>query len=716
MQMLIESTGSLSHVFKDTGKLAVVIQSTLTSSGHSCCSNELLNWLKVPDLNGVYVVGGKGLREQRKEWVRVKNELKIFGPAVNRVLLMADTALLRVAVPALGKHGDMQSCHGTIFTLADYELVPTWTFLDYKLTHVQPWMDRDLARFNKLTKPAQPLPWTKAFNVKDIESLVIDIETTGLSKENDTITTLGLQWSDNDRCLVTDTAQIDKCLSIIAASPIPNIVLHNAQFDLGFFPESFCDAVYGRVRDTMLLAKARGELVAGLKHLGNYYTARPGNYSWLSDASHNFDDPEYVCEDIDVTWRLWQLWRKEQARPVNELMARAAVMCVAQSRHGTAVDEEALSTLAIENGLHVVRLREELIAEYGVDPGHQAELCEVLAQRGHILSRKTASGESALTAEVLQELGLLDILEFRRAQKLDTAFVSKMQNLLRTNNTVTHHQTLLAARTGRTSMKEFNWQQLPKKGPGKKLVHSRFKNGVILNCDLKQAEVRVGAWLSEDHVLAVACQSGDMHKQNAARGFNIIEEEVTDDQRFQAKSLIFRSIFGGSAQNATQERVLVYMKKEFVQLFTWVERQKKLGQNNWSVTDAFGKVINLLDIKDYKSKWAAGRVGINGPIQGTSSHVAIAITVCLWELFRSAGLRSLVLFGVHDSFVCDVHPDELDVVIALIRQAFKMLHTLLPVQLRAMLVELPMDGEIQWGSSWANVKDCTPLVVSSGAI
>lgn len=707
--MLIDNrTCPMSEVFNDTGDITIVVQEATAG---------LVEWAKVSGfgdrLAGILVIANEEakLKEIRDGWARVNRELEAFAPQTKRILLMGDTKILHVALPALKKgdgHADMDSCHGSLFPYGDRVLVPTWE--RSRLHHQMPWQNRDVQRLMKLSRPTEPLPYMTSLPKYLKGPVVIDLETTGLYNWIDKITTIGFQWSDTSRVLITEG--IDEVLRWVLDQDIEPI-FHNAQFDLGFMGEAFRRKFYGRIKDTMILAKARGELMVGLKHLGNAYTARPGNYAWLEHGEGNFNDPAYVCEDLDVTWRLYKLWVDECDKPVCELMFRAVTMAAEQTIKGSNLDSAALATLAVDGAAHVERLRIELTTEYGCDPGQTDLLTARLRELGYPLTKQTKTGKDSLTAEVLEENGLDKILEFRKAMKLDSAFVGKLAALQRVDGTLPHRQTMLGAKTGRTTMTEYNWQQMPKKGPGKALLVSRYKGGKIGNIDLKQAEVRVACWYSRDEVLALALQTGDMHRDNAARGFHKMAQDVTDDERFQAKSLIFRSIFGGGPINDAQKRVHSYMTKEFNKLFAWIDKQKKSGQTTYSVTDLLGKVTNMLDKLDYVGKWGCGRLGINAPVQGTSSHLAIWLTVRCWELFREMSLKSLVLFGVHDSIVYDIHPDEELSVIAAIQQAFRDLNYSIFAQLFPMMALLPMDGELQIGKNWMDVKNGQVHLASS---
>jgi len=724
--MFVETGGTFCDVVRGKGDVAVVLATPSGGNGPSPLSDELVAWMKRVGLDrrwsGVFTVYPRHLppdkraaplKELRAGWQRVLRTINTFARTTRRILLLGDTAMMRVAVPAINGHADIGAVHGTIFTLADgKELVPTFPFERSKLVSVKPWMERDVARCLKLTKPKAPLPYVTQVPVGlKPQRMVIDIETTGLDPLSDRITVLGLQWSDTDRAVITEG--IDEAIAWLVENMPEEVIFHNAQFDLAFMGKAFRDAAYGRIRDTLVLARARGELVANLKHLGNYYTARPGNYAWVTDdAHHDFSDPAYVCEDLEVTWRLYRLWEQETEKPVVQLFNKAVVMACEQTLAGSMLDGAALDRLAEDGARLAAELRAQLTEKYGVDPGQQEQLCAVLREAGYPLSKKTESGKDALTAEVLEELGLYDILEWRKAMKLDSAFVGKMRKLVRPDGTLPHHQVMLGADTGRSTMHDFNWQQAGRKGPVKGLLVSRFPGGKIGAVDLAQAELRVGCIVSGDEVMAEWLRQKDAHRVNAANAFGVAFEDVTEDQRNAAKTIVFRLMYGGSSVTDAQKRVEKYLRATFKKLFAKLERDGRKAMEEKRIVDYYGKVRNLAAVWDNRGKWGCRRAGINSPIQGLASHIALTITLRVWELFRELRLQSLVLFGVHDSIVMDLHPDEIEKATWCVQQAFRdLLKT--PLARLPLVHSLPIEGDLQIAESWAATKDAPKIPCSS---
>ena len=715
--------------FKNQGDLAIVFEGPYAKAQaphplHAQTFERILGWNLSNRLASIHFVcayhkeEGKErypLRELRRGWARVATEIACI-TSVKRILLISQSALLtQVVMPGVAGLADT---HGTIFTLeSGLEVVPTW-FKAYE--HMSDWKESDIKRWKLLVKDS-PLPFQHSLKRLTGNRIIVDLETTGLDSSTDQITVLGVQWSDTERALIMG-GNIHFCITQLTEriKQGAHIYFHNAQFDLGFMGQEFRDACtdFNAVHCTMIRARARGELVNTLKHLGNIYTDRPGNYAYATpNEKHDFTDVRYVCEDLQTTWELAKRFDIDDAKPVVKQFEPAIVMCAEQTREGTCIDVTQLHDLHTKGLADIIRLEAECLAEYGIHPGKTKEMVQVVLSRGHELTKKTPAGAFTLDEEVCEEHGLILLLQYRRAVKLDSSFIGKLVKLIREDNTVPHYQSMLGAETGRTTMKNFNWQQASKKGALRSLVISRYKNGKILIVDLAQAELRVLAYISNDEVFAELFSKEDPHRSNASRAFEIPESEVTEDQRFDAKAVVFRTVYGGSSQNAGQRRVEVFFKSSFRKAFLWIEAIKMFSKQKLEVTDAYGKTRNLREVKTWRGLGGVGRAGINSPIQGIASHIAMQVTYNAWWLFRKYKLRSKVIFGVHDSLMADIHPDELGIATQLVRLAFAMLRDSHMYKAFPLAKSLAMQGELMIGDSWGSVdagkKTLTKVVCSS---
>lgn len=704
---------------------------------HGACLNEKkLTWLKssgildrLASLHVVYPydkVKEKKvpLKALRNGWKRVCYEIEALSPSVKRILVLCSSDLLnKCIVPELDAAVD--TAHGTIFNIKlitnTIECVPTFYSSEIKLKalygnpmeikevipeHQRQWFNRDVKRFLNLKKPISPLSYiTSLPDLSDYQDIVIDLETEGLDAFYDKITTIGIQWSDSDRALITNdfTGHIETIKQLLRNGS--HITYHNGQFDLSFFDDEYRKLSLGKTHCTLSRARATGELNASLKHLVTLYTSSPGNYAWIvPGVPFNFTDPQYVCEDIDGTWQLMRKFKQYDTLPVVKLFEECIVMAADQTINGSYIDIDALNTIETDSKSTVARLESELTLKYGVHPNKNDELIPSLQAKGYKFTKRTKGGDKyALDEEVLEEFQLLDILEYRKAAKLDSAFVGKLKALIRPNNTMPHIQSLLAATTGRSTMSRFNWQQAGKKGPVKGLLISRHKDGFIFNVDLQGAELNVAAYISNDRKFAKALLLNDMHSVNASKAFEIPLEMVRKPyERHETKTFTFRAIYLGRPQNDMQQRVYDFLKTEYKVLFDCLEDMRQQSMRDNKITDYYGKTNNLLDILDYRNKWAVGRSGANSPIQGLSSHIAFEITLYIWK--RLINMRSLCLFGVHDSVVLDVHPDEFDEVIQIVKDAFTNLWNTIIKDL-PLFKHLPMKGDLVIARSWGQSEE-----------
>lgn len=649
------------------------------------------------------------VRDLRKRWERVLLELPettkriiLFAPDAN--ILKSVIARPLSSIPGFG----FDTAHGTIFTLPNgVELVPTW---DKVSPYQKKFRDRDIDRAKNLVKPKEPLPYQNYLPAPQhilTKDIVIDVETTGGNIHTDTLTSIGIQWGPNSRAiLVGDEGRfIDIGLWLLErASEGCQFWFHNAAFDLAFLPSQLRTDFYSSIHDTLMRSRAGGCLDNSLKHLGNYYTDRPGNYAWL-EGHHNFSDPAYQCEDLEVTWQLKEKWKKFQP-PIVILAEYCQSMLVDQSLTGSKIDRPKLAKVDEELPAHIAELREEITKQFA-DPEDKEAFGKALRKAGYAVG-KTATGQYSIKKQDLRDWGLEDCAQYIEAKKLLSSFVNTINGLILDNDILPHTQSMLICRSGRTSMKDYNWQQTGRKGPIRQLLISRFENGYIGSVDLSQAELRVAALISNDEPFAKVLMSRDAHQYNASMAFNVPIDQVTDEQRTDAKTVVFRALYGGQPQNEGQQQVKNYLDREFEDLAEWSHNIKKEAASKLKIVDIWGKVTNLEDLYNpeyrYNGIGRVKRTGLNGPIQGIASHTSMYIQFYCWKYFKKRKLQSLVLFGNHDATLMDIHPYEVGAVCEIVQESFWSLEKTPIAKFPLFNNPLPITGELLIGKNWSLLK------------
>jgi uracil-DNA glycosylase family 4 len=313
---------------------------------------------------------------------------------------------------------------------------------------------------------------------------------------------------------------------------------------------------------------------------------------------------------------------------------------------------------------------------------------------GEPVKKKTESGAPATDEEVINSLVtkydfFKEIATYKKMEKFyNTYLAPSVPEWLCEDGMIHSNYLVHGTETGRLSSKAPNMQNLPRDDKViKKMIVSRFKNGVIMNADYSQIELRVLAIYSKDEKLIAFYLSGkDLHTQTAR---TIIGPEIFDaldkaeKKRYRQifKSINFLIVYGGSAKalaaqvGITKEKAQEYMTmyfEKFPGVINYIEEYKNFATNNkfvWTLTKRKRRLPNVDSDKD-GIREAALRMAINTPIQSTASDITQVSISRVQQIFKQLSLQSLVIGTVHDSMIVDVHPDEIQTVATIINTVF----------------------------------------------
>jgi DNA polymerase-1 len=339
-----------------------------------------------------------------------------------------------------------------------------------------------------------------------------------------------------------------------------------------------------------------------------------------------------------------------------------------------------------------------------------SELADYFIKNDVPLKSKTVSGSYSVSQIELKKIDhpLVDkYLEYKAGLSIYQKYVRPYTEM--GLDTIRPDVLLWGTDTGRLSCRNPNVQQIPGRSNFKDIFRSRFKNGYIANIDLDRAELGIAALLSGDETYVEALTSQDFHKLVAAKTFEKDEKDVTYKERFIAKAVNFGGVLYGGSAKGIAARINVepdvvasvqnWYKKEFPVLTKWIEEQKQIAVYTNAVTTFFGRK-RLLDSyrRDQKE-----RIGVNTSVQSVASDVMTFIVVQLSVLLRKHKAQSKIMFPVHDELLLDVHPDELELVVDLLRQSFKAVKKT-PLGKLPLIDVLPISGELEYGDSWLYLK------------
>ena len=343
------------------------------------------------------------------------------------------------------------------------------------------------------------------------------------------------------------------------------------------------------------------------------------------------------------------------------------------------------------------------------------QLGEILFEKMKLpVIKKTKSGYST-DVDVLEKLKKEDpiieqILEYRQLMKLNSTYVEGLKPYINIKTNRIHsffHQTITA--TGRISSTEPNLQNIPTRFELGKRVRKVFKpekGKIYLDADYSQIELRVLASISGDEHMIEAFKEGkDIHKQAASKVFKTPIEEVTKEQRSNAKAVNFGIVYGisdfglanqlGVSNKQAKEYISQYLEKyQGIKHFMddIVESAKAKGY----VETLFGRRRYIPEIKssNYMVRQFGSRVAMNTPIQGTAADIMKIAMINVNKALKENHINGKIVLQIHDELLLEVSQEDKEQAKEILKQCME----------NAMKLSVPLEVEISEGEDWYEVK------------
>ena len=378
-----------------------------------------------------------------------------------------------------------------------------------------------------------------------------------------------------------------------------------------------------------------------------------------------------------------------------------------------------------------VRVDREAIKEYGkaLEKGigdTQAAIYEEAGEEFNILSpkvlggilfdklglpsgKKTKTGYST-AADVLEKLAPMydiaaNVLEYRTLTKLKSTYADGLAAFIEDDGRIHGNFNQTVTATGRLSSNDPNLQNIPIRmelGREIRKVFIPAEGFIFLDADYSQIELRVLAHMSGDEKLIEAYnQAKDIHTMTASQVFHVPFDEVTQEQRRNAKAVNFGIIYGISSFGLGKDLSISNAEaKEYIENYFYtypgikkflddlVENAKKKGYSE----TLFGRRRPIPEIKakNYMTRQFGERVAMNAPIQGTAADIMKLAMIKVYNTLKSEGLRSKLLLQVHDEILVETFSQEKERVKEIITDSM----------MNAVAFKVPLEIEINEGESW----------------
>ena len=291
--------------------------------------------------------------------------------------------------------------------------------------------------------------------------------------------------------------------------------------------------------------------------------------------------------------------------------------------------------------------------------------------------RKTKGGQASTSQQTLEKLAgqhpVVDsILQYRKLEKMRSTYLDPLPRLVDPQGRIHTTFNQKATATGRLSSSNPNLQNIPVRGLLGKRMRSCFIAGpgrLLVSADYSQVELRVLAHVSQDPALLEAFRNGeDIHARTAALVYDLPPDQVSPDQRRNAKTINFGLIYGMGAQKLAQElKISTAQAKDFIARYferlqglkEFYEGVEASARKHGFVTTLGGRRRLLPDINSASGQAAAlaRRQAINTVIQGSAADI---IKLAMLAVARDERLRELdarLLLQVHDELLLEVPAD-----------------------------------------------------------
>ena len=430
---------------------------------------------------------------------------------------------------------------------------------------------------------------------------------------------------------------------------------------------------------------------------------------------------EYAVEDADITFQLKQHFDQELAAAENgklfhEVELPLVEVLTAMEQEGINLNTAFLKTFEGELAADIQRLEKDIYVQAGEEfnLASPKQLGPILFEKLKLVDKpkKTKTGQYSTAEDVLSYLAkdhqiVADILQWRSANKLQSTYVKALPEEInpKTGRVHTVFNQAVAA-TGRLSSNQPNLQNIPIRTERGQQVRKAFiprdEAHVLLAADYSQIELRIIAALSQDPAMVEAFQKGeDIHAATAAKVFGVALDEVSREQRSNAKTVNFGIVYGVSAFGLSQQTNLSRSEaKELIDAYyltypklkAYMNEQVDFAREKGYVETVLGRRRYLKDINSQNAvvRSAAERNAVNAPIQGSAADIIKLAMINIHRRLKKEHWESKMLLQVHDELVFDVPKAEVERLTAMVKEEMESAFTL----------DVPLVVDVGIGQNW----------------
>ena len=328
--------------------------------------------------------------------------------------------------------------------------------------------------------------------------------------------------------------------------------------------------------------------------------------------------------------------------------------------------------------------------------------------------KKTKRGYST-SADVLEKIRdkhpIVElVLQYRMLSKLNSTYVEGLKPLIGFDGKIRAHFQQTVTATGRISCTEPNLQNIPIRQELGRQLRKAFVPGcadcTLVGADYSQIELRILAHLSGDENLIDAFNRGDdIHRNTAARVFNLDYDRVTSLDRSRAKAVNFGVIYGMSGFGLSEELKITRKEAEqYIQDYfakhqavkhymdEQVEGCRRLGYTRTIMGRK--RYIHEISSSNYMTRQLGERLAMNSPIQGSAADIIKLAMINVYQELKRKKMVSRLILQVHDELIIRTERSELEAVEELLIRNME----------GVMDLKVKLESDLNCGDTWYDLK------------
>jgi DNA polymerase-1 len=430
---------------------------------------------------------------------------------------------------------------------------------------------------------------------------------------------------------------------------------------------------------------------------------------------------DYACEDADITLQLKHVFEPmlKEANAVSlfkDIEAPLVSVLAAMEAEGVKLDDQNLKDYSIQLEKEVKETEAQIfeLAGQEFNISSPKQLGEILFEKLVITdkpkltkTKQYSTGEDILQKMINKHPIIQNVLDYRSLTKLKSTYVDTLPEMInkRTGRIHTTYNQAVAA-TGRLSSNNPNLQNIPIRTARGREIRKAFvprnEKYTLLAADYSQIELRIIAHLSQDKGMLDAFNNNiDIHTATASKVYGVGIDEVSKDQRRNAKTVNFGIIYGISAFGLS-ERLNIPRKEaksiidqyfnQYSGIKTYMDQSIEFARSHGYVETIKGRRRYLRDINSGNAivRGFAERNAINAPIQGSSADMIKIAMINIYKELHEKKVKSKMILQVHDELIFDVHKDEVELVKDLIES----------LMINAIPLKVPIVIDMNTGENW----------------